>query len=91
MRSFAAAMLWLLAAAVQAQPAVPVPPHLVLARELVQNVKPEDNRCELGGQASRGYAARADCNGPLLALFQRAIRCASRWSSWKMGRPVASS
>ncbi len=57
-----------------------VPRHLTIARELVDNLKPEDNRYVLGGQTIRfpgdplssGYAMRADCSGFLLALFERA-------------------
>ena len=55
------------------------PPHLAIARELVDKVKPEDNEYKLGSQritlpgdgpGSR-HAVRADCSGFLLALFQR--------------------
>ena len=57
-----------------------VPKHLVIARELVDNLKPEDNHYSLGGTAvsfpgdifSSGYAMKADCSGFLLAIFERA-------------------
>lgn len=60
--------------------AAEVPRHLALARELVANVKPEDNRYVLGGQRIRfpgdggasGYEVKADCTGFLLAIFERA-------------------
>ena len=56
-----------------------VPRHLAVARELVENIAPEDNHYKLGGEfvsfpgdapGSR-YAMRADCSGFLLATFQR--------------------
>jgi len=55
------------------------PKHLALARELVANVKPENNRYSLGEQSislpsdifSSGYSFRADCSGFLLAIFDR--------------------
>jgi hypothetical protein len=58
----------------------PVPKHLALARELVENIKPEDNRYRLGGFAvtfpddvfSSKYSVNADCSGFLLSLFDRA-------------------
>lgn len=57
-----------------------IPRHLAIARELVDNIKPDDNRYVLGGQfiafpadgPSSRYAVRADCSGFLLALFARA-------------------
>lgn len=57
-----------------------VPVHLAMARELAQNIKPEDNRYVLGGRFisfpgdrfSDRYAAKSDCTGFLLALFERA-------------------
>ena len=60
--------------------AADTPPHLAIARELVDHVQPEDNEYKLGSQritlpgdapGSR-HAVRADCSGFLLALFQRA-------------------
>jgi hypothetical protein len=57
-----------------------VPRHLSIARELVANLKPADNRYVLGGRfismpgdpGANGYAMRADCSGFLLAIFERA-------------------
>jgi hypothetical protein len=57
-----------------------IPRHLAIARELVANVKPEDNRYILGRQfisfpgdrTSGKYAVGADCSGFLLAIFDRA-------------------
>ena len=57
-----------------------VPGYLALARELVRNIAPENNRYVLGGgfisfpgdASSTGYAMRADCSGFLLAIFDRA-------------------
>lgn len=57
-----------------------IPPHLILARELVAHIAPENNRYSLGGQfisfpgdpGSSKYAIEADCSGFLLALFDRA-------------------
>jgi len=57
-----------------------IPTHLALARELVENIKPEDNRYSLGDQfisfpgdfLSNRYAMKADCSGFLLAIFERA-------------------
>jgi len=56
-----------------------VPRHLTLARELVQNIQPEDNQYLLGGETitfpgdagSSRYAMKADCSGFALALFAR--------------------
>ena len=56
------------------------PRHLAIARELVQNIEPENNHYHLGGQAismpgdlfSNKYAMTADCSGFLLAVFDRA-------------------
>jgi hypothetical protein len=60
------------------QPA-PVPKHLALARELVDHVRPENNRYEHsesisfpGDFLSNKYAMHADCSGFVLALFDRA-------------------
>jgi hypothetical protein len=58
---------------------VETPKHLALARELVANVKPENNRYSLGEQSvsfpgdvfSSGYSFGADCSGFLLAIFDR--------------------
>jgi hypothetical protein len=57
-----------------------VPPHLTLARQVVDNIQPEDNTYVLGGQIvkfpgdlfSSKYSMRADCSGFLQAIFQRA-------------------
>ena len=57
-----------------------VPRHLAIARELVENIKPQDNRYILGGQFisfpgdpfSSKYSMKADCSGFLLAIFERA-------------------
>ena len=57
-----------------------IPRHLKLARELVQNVKPENNHYALGGEfisfpgdlLSNKHAVRADCSGFLLAILDRA-------------------
>lgn len=68
---------WLLSAAVAH---AEIPPHLILARELVAHIAPENNHYSLGGQfisfpgdpGSSKYAMKADCSGFLLALFDRA-------------------
>lgn len=60
--------------------AADVPRHLSIARELVVNVKPADNRYTLGGRfisfpgdpGADRYAMHADCSGFLLAIFERA-------------------
>jgi hypothetical protein len=57
-----------------------VPEYLALARELVENTAPENNRYSLGGQFisfpgdlfSSKYSVRADCSGFLLAILERA-------------------
>ena len=57
-----------------------VPKHLAIARELVDNIKPENNHYVRGGRfislpgdkSSGGYAMKADCSGFLLAMFERA-------------------
>jgi hypothetical protein len=57
-----------------------IPKHLRLARELVQNIKPENNIYARGGDfvsfpgdlLSNKHAVRADCSGFLLAIFDRA-------------------
>jgi NlpC/P60 family len=57
-----------------------VPMHLTLARELVAQIVPENNKYVLGGQfisfpsdaAAGKYAMKADCSGFMLALFERA-------------------
>jgi hypothetical protein len=75
----AAVVLWCPAGHAQTDSAE-VPKYLALARELVQNTKPEDNRYSLGSQSisfpgdflSRKYSVRADCSGFLLAIFDRA-------------------
>lgn len=79
---FAALLMFGLCLTADAQTAdsTDVPRHLAIARELVDNLKPEDNRYSLGSQsisfpgdlfASR-YAMNADCSGFLLAIFERA-------------------
>jgi hypothetical protein len=57
-----------------------VPRHLAIARELVENIKPDDNHYRLGGEfvslpgdaPGARYAMTADCSGFLLAIFARA-------------------
>jgi hypothetical protein len=57
-----------------------LPKYVALARELVENTKPENNRYSLGSQfvsfpgdvLSSKHAVRADCSGLLLALLERA-------------------
>jgi hypothetical protein len=78
------ALLWLAAgravASRSASDVAAVPRHLAIARDVVEHVRPEDNRYVLGGEFIRlgadspgaGYAVRADCSGFLLALFARA-------------------
>jgi hypothetical protein len=56
------------------------PRHLAIARELVENIRPADNRYKLGGDfvsfpgdsPSSRHAMTADCSGFLLAIFERA-------------------
>ena len=79
---FAAVLLQVLCFPAGAQSAEPgeVPRHLAIARELVDNVKPEDNRYVLGARSisfpgdlfSKKYSVQADCSGFLLAIFDRA-------------------
>ena len=72
-------LLGLSSASAPAQ-SVDVPRHLGIARELVQNIVPDNNRYQLGGQFismpgdifSSKYAMTADCSGFLLAVFDRA-------------------
>ena len=60
--------------------ATAVPAYLVMARDLVGHVKPQDNRYVLGGQfisfpgdpSSDRYSVRADCSGFLIAILGRA-------------------
>jgi hypothetical protein len=86
---------------VNAEPAE-TPRHLALARELVANVKPENNRYGLGEQSislpgdilSSGYSFRADCSGFLLAIFDRSKysiqqKMSYQSSSSKRRRPTA--
>jgi len=54
-------------------------PAKAIARELVENIKPQDNRYSLGnqfisfpGDSLSKYSMRADCSGFLLAIFERA-------------------
>lgn len=80
----AALALWAPAGGAQIiQPsAADVPRHLALARELVENTKPENNLYKLGSQFIRFpgdeggrypvHQVRADCSGFLLAIFARA-------------------
>ena len=78
-------LLWGPPARAQSEPAE-VPRYLALARELVANTKPEDNRYSLGSQFisfpgdlfSSKHAVRADCSGFLLAIFDRA-RYSTQW------------
>jgi hypothetical protein len=71
--------LWGPPARAQGEPSE-VPKYLALARELVANTKPEDNRYSLGSQfisfpgdfLSNRHAVRADCSGFLLAILHRA-------------------
>lgn len=57
-----------------------IPKHLAIARELVEGIKPEDNRYALGKEfisvpgdgPDAKYAMTADCSGFLLAIFKRA-------------------
>jgi len=57
-----------------------IPKYIAEARELVQNVKPEDNAYDLGGNRisfpgdlfSSAYVARADCSGFVSAMLDRA-------------------
>ena len=59
---------------------VEIPRHLAIARELVERIKPEDNRYALGKEfisvpgdgPDAKYAMTADCSGFLLAIFERA-------------------
>jgi hypothetical protein len=63
-----------------AQEPAAVPRHVALARELLDNLKPDDNHYLLGGQQmsfptdllSSKYSMHADCSGFLIALFGRA-------------------
>ena len=85
---------------VHAQDAAGVPKHLALARELVENIKPEDNQYILGGEFisfpgdafSSRYAMKADCSGFLLAVFERArypTRSQMTFLKWSPGRKRA--
>lgn len=57
-----------------------IPRHLAVARDLIENIRPEDNRYRLGGDfvslpgdsPSSKHAMAADCSGFLLAIFERA-------------------
>ncbi len=79
-----------------------IPPHLALARQVVDNIQPEDNSYALGGQTVRfpgdlfssKYSVRVDCSGFVLALFERAkystqSRMAYLKTRSKKIRPVA--
>jgi hypothetical protein len=75
----------------------PVPLHLVMARKLVENVRPENNHYVAGGESisfpgdflSDKYAVHADCSGFVRAVFDRSkYPTASRMgyaytSSWR--------
>lgn len=60
--------------------AADIPPHLEIARELLNNIKPEDNQYSLGESVitfphdlfSSRYSMRADCSGFVAAIFSRA-------------------
>ena len=76
------------------------PKHLALARELVENIKPEDNQYVLGGEFisfpgdvfSSKYSMKADCSGFLLAVFERAkypTRSQMTFLKWSPGRKRA--
>jgi hypothetical protein len=77
---FAAAALLCCSLAKAQTDSTEVPRHLAIARELVENIKPEDNQYTLrersisfpGDIFSNRYAMRADCSGFLLAVFERA-------------------
>jgi hypothetical protein len=73
------------------------PTHLALARELVENIKPENNRYSLGEDNvsfpgdffSNKYSMRADCSGFLIALLERAkysTRSQMSFLNWAPGR-----
>ena len=57
-----------------------VPGYLVVARDLVRHIAPENNHYQLGGEfisfpgdaPNATYAMRADCSGFLLAVLERA-------------------
>jgi hypothetical protein len=77
-----------------------VPKHLSIARELVENIKPEDNQYALGGELisfpgdllSSKYSMKADCSGFLLAVFERAkypTRSQMTFLKWSPGRKRA--
>ena len=85
-----------------AQGGADAPRHLALARELVANVRPENNQYRLGGRfigfpgdrQDATYAVQADCSGFLLAVFERAgyptqSRMAFLAPSPKRKRPAA--
>jgi hypothetical protein len=74
-----------------------IPRHLALARELVENIKPEDNRYSLGDDIvsfpgdffSNRYSMRADCSGFVIALFERAkytTRSQMSFLNWSASR-----
>jgi hypothetical protein len=74
-----------------------IPRHLVLARELVENIKPDNNHYSLGDDVvnfpgdffSNGYSMRANCSGFVIALFERAkyaTRSQMSFLNWSAGR-----
>lgn len=102
------ALAWVLLASVFCSPsyaadAVPeLPRHLLIARELAENIKPANNHYSLGVQSisfpgdvfSSDYVMRADCSGLLLALIERAhypVRTQLAFLNWTPSRkrPVA--
>jgi hypothetical protein len=81
LRAFFFCILLLIALTVERSSiAAEVPRHLEIARELLQNIKPEDNRYSLGESIitfpqdlfSSRYSMRADCSGFVMALLNRA-------------------
>jgi hypothetical protein len=80
MKAIVLAFLVGVAGSAVAQASEAIPRHLALARELLDNVKHEDNRYVLGQRQvafpgdllSSGYRMHADCSGFLLAIFERA-------------------
>lgn len=82
--------------------ATALPRHLLIARELAENIKPANNHYSLGGQSvsfpgdvfSSDYVMRADCSGFLLAVIERAhypVRTQLAFLNWTPSRkrPVA--
>jgi hypothetical protein len=102
-RLFFASVAWLLVCHSMAHAQThsgDTPRHLALARELVENIKPEDNQYVLGGEfisfpgdlISSKYSMKADCSGFLLAVFERAkypTRSQMTFLKWSPGRKRA--